>query len=107
MSGLKKWIVSGSNSSHGCGLIASVTLCGILKIRIWASRTVDTDVARQRNVWTTVGFAHYSHNSNTTSCSNSRKLNRSLYGKIRESNTTDISNLILLEGGEENHDISS
>lgn len=38
-------IVSSSNSSHACGLIACVALRAVLKVGIWAARAVDTDVS--------------------------------------------------------------
>lgn len=63
-------IVSCSNCSHGCWLITCIWLRWVLKVRIWASRAIDTNVTSCSDMRTSMGFAHNSNNSNTTRCSN-------------------------------------
>lgn len=61
MSCLQVGVVACPDGPHGGGLIASVALSGVFKVRIRTTRTVHTDVARHVDVRTTVGLAHHCH----------------------------------------------
>jgi len=61
-------IVSCSDSSHWCRLISCVRLRRILKVWVWTSRTVDTDISGGCNMRATMRFAHDSNNCYSTSC---------------------------------------
>lgn len=63
--GLDEGIVARSDGPHGCWLVSSVTLCRVLEVRIWASGTVDADVACSSDVRTSMGFGHHCNHHDT------------------------------------------
>lgn len=69
ISGLDVRVVSCSNRSHGGGLVASVGLGGVLKVRVRATRAIDADISSGGDVRASVGLAHDSYYSNPTGSS--------------------------------------
>ena len=62
--GLKVWIIPGTYGSHTCRFVSSVGLGRILKIRIWASGTINTDVTSHIDVGASMRFAHDCYHGN-------------------------------------------
>ncbi len=67
---LNIWIIACSYSSHWCGLITCIRLRWILKVRIWASRTINTNISCGGDMRATMRLAHNSNNGNSTRSSN-------------------------------------
>lgn len=57
-------VVARTNGSHAGGLIPSVALCAVLKVRVWPAGAIDADVAGGGNVWASVWLGHDCHNCN-------------------------------------------
>ena len=62
-------VIPCSDGSHRCWLISCVRLGRIFEIRIWSTRTVNTDISGCSDVRTSVRFAHDSYHCNPRSCS--------------------------------------
>ena len=62
--GLDIGMVAGPDGPHAGGLVPCVALGGVLKVRVWAARAVDADVAGGGDVGTPVGLGHDCHHRN-------------------------------------------
>lgn len=58
-------VVTGTNGSHRCWLVAGVTLRRVLKAGVGAAGTIDAYVARVDDVWATVRLAHHGYDGDT------------------------------------------
>lgn len=63
--GLQVRIVSGSDCAHGCWLVSSVTLRGVLKVGVRTTRTVYADITSGANMRASVRLTHHSDDSDT------------------------------------------
>ncbi len=70
ISSLNIWIISGSNSTHWSWLISSIWLSWVLKVTIWSTWTIDTNISCCSNMWTSMRLTHYSYNCDSWSSSN-------------------------------------
>lgn len=63
-SGLHIGVVARPDGTHAGGLVPSVALSAVLKVRVWPARAVDTYVACCGYVGASVGLGHDSHHGN-------------------------------------------
>lgn len=68
VSSLNVWIVSSSYSSHGSRFISSIWLSWIFEVRVWSSRTINTNISSCCYMRASMRFAHNCYNCNTTCC---------------------------------------
>ena len=69
ISGLNVRIVSGTNGSHRSWFVTCIWLSGVLKVTVWTTGTVNTNVSCCCDMRTSVRFAHNCNDCDSWSCS--------------------------------------